>query len=164
MENVQNELETKLYFWQGRDSNNAGWLTFAFSLKKKFKDVELIKMNQQQECPQFLAHFKRKFIIHKGKRKQTKEANINCTKMYQLRKNPHSALCTRCIQLDRARAEFLCSEFCYIIVTDYDNINSETDSTNGIIYVWKGHKSNENEGQLIEEIAELINIVIQVKN
>ncbi len=58
-EEVENTIECKLYFWQGRDANNAGWLTFTFSLKKKFKDIEIIKLNQQQESPQFLSHFKR---------------------------------------------------------------------------------------------------------
>jgi hypothetical protein len=67
-EDGEGSIECKLYFWQGRDANNAGWLTFTFSLKKKFKDIEIIKQNQQQENPQFLAHFKRKFIIHKGMR------------------------------------------------------------------------------------------------
>ena len=34
----ENSFECKLYFWQGRDANNAGWLTFSFTLKKKFKE------------------------------------------------------------------------------------------------------------------------------
>lgn len=164
---IENTIECKLYFWQGRDANNAGWLTFTFSLKKKFKDIEIIKLNQQQESPQFLAHFKRKFIIHKGKRKQSiniykgknnqekeKEKELELahqTRMFQLRKNPHSAICTRCIQLDKAVAQKLCSEFCYIVLVPFDN--ADANGTKGIVYVWIGNKSNPEEGRLIEEIA-----------
>lgn len=163
----ETSIECKLYFWQGRDANNAGWLTFTFSLKKKFKDIEIIKFNQQQENPQFLSHFKRKFIIHKGKRaKQQKldspEQNTSMsiepkkkyeTKMYHLRKNPYSAICTRCIQLDVAKASNLCSEFCYIVCVPFENLDQENSSTKGIVYVWIGSKSNSEEARLAEEIA-----------
>lgn len=159
-------IECKLYFWQGRDANQSGWLTFTFSLKKKFKDIEIIKLNQQQESPQFLAHFKRKFIIHKGKRKPhnqpakitntegTAAANNNkslATKMYHLRKNPYSAICTRCIQLQTAKANYLCSEFCYIVCVPFEDSDS---STKGIVYVWIGGKANPDEANLAEEIAQ----------
>lgn len=158
-------IECKLYFWQGRDANQSGWLTFTFSLKKKFKDIEIIKLNQQQESPQFLAHFKRKFIIHKGKRKPNNQiakvtktdgtaAATNkalTTKMYHLRKNPYSAICTRCIQLDTARAQNLCSEFCFIVCVPFEESDN---STKGIVYVWIGGKSNPDEASLAEEIAQ----------
>jgi len=159
-------IECKLYFWQGRDANQSGWLTFTFSLKKKFKDIEIIKLNQQQESPQFLSHFKRKFIIHKGKRRPNNQpakiTNTNgtsaaaatastTTKMYHLRKNPYSAICTRCIQLDSAKAQNLCSEFCYIVCVPFEESDS---STKGIVYVWIGSKSNPDEASLTEEIAQ----------
>lgn len=166
-EEVENTIECKLYFWQGRDANNAGWLTFTFSLKKKFKDIEIIKLNQQQESPQFLAHFKRKFIIHKGKRKQSvqlykgknnqeqeKEMEKQLamqTRMYQLRKNPHSAICTRCIQLEKAVAQNLCSEFCFLVVVPFET--TDFHGTKGIVYVWVGGKADPEEGRLAEEIA-----------
>ena len=158
----ENSFECKLYFWQGRDANNAGWLTFSFTLKKKFKDIEIIKLNQQQENPQFLAHFKRKFIVHKGKRKPKISTNPNAmdkavnkyeTKMYHLRKNPHSAICTRCIQLDTAKAENLCSSFCYIVCVPFENSDG-SNATKGIAYVWIGSNSNPDEARLAEEIAE----------
>lgn len=148
----ENTIECKLYFWQGRDANNAGWLTFTFSLKKKFKDIEIIKLNQQQESPQFLAHFNRKFVIHKGKRKTNKLENYD-TKMYHLRKNPYSAICTRCIQLPSATAQNLCSEFCYIVCVPFENAD-QTDATKGIVYVWIGKNSNPDEAKLAEEIAQ----------
>lgn len=169
-EEGEGSIECKLYFWQGRDANNAGWLTFTFSLKKKFKDIEIIKQNQQQENPQFLAHFKRKFIVHKGKRSRARAAiekpprpdeqaekssvsNSNETKMYHVRKNPYSAICTRCIQLDAAKAQSLCSEFCFIVCVPFEN-SDKMNSTKGIVYVWIGSKSNPDEGRLAEEIAQ----------
>jgi hypothetical protein len=182
-ESVESSIECKLYFWQGRDANNAGWLTFTFSLKKKFKDIEIIKLNQQQETPQFLAHFKRKFIIHRGKRKpsgsvaaitngdeqrqeednkqkppkqqqQNQQQQKLTTKMYHLRRNPFSAICTRCIQLETAKAENLCSKFCYIVLVPFDNAEANNSSTKGIVYVWIGSKSNPEEAHLAEEIAQ----------
>lgn len=51
-------------------------------------------MTQQQENPKFLSHFKRKFIIHRGKRKVAQGALQ--PSLYQIRTNG-SALCTRCV-------------------------------------------------------------------
>lgn len=51
-------------------------------------------MTQQQENPKFLSHFKRKFIIHRGKRKAAQGAQQ--PSLYQIRTNG-SALCTRCL-------------------------------------------------------------------
>lgn len=154
---TENSFECKLYFWQGRDANNAGWLTFTFSLKKKFKDIEIIKLDQQQESPQFLAHFNRKFVIHKGKRKpsvQKPGQKLSYdTKMYQLRRNPYSAICTRCIQLDQATALNLCSNFCFIVCVPFENTD-ETSATKGIVYVWIGKNSNSEEAKIVEEIAQ----------
>lgn len=181
-ENVaaQSSIECKIYFWQGRDANNAGWLTFTFTIKKKFKDIEIIKFNQQQESPQFLSHFDRKFVIHKGKRKEALAArnankstngvvntngNMNhydedhdsCsstynTQMYHLRRNPYSAVCTRCIELNTAKATNLCSEFCYIVCVPL-TVNTDSD-TRGAVYVWIGSKSNPEEARIAEELAQ----------
>ena len=71
--------------------------------------------------------------------------------MFHLRKNPYSAICTRCIQLDTARAQNLCSEFCYIVCVPFEESDS---STKGIVYVWIGNKSNPDEASLAEEIAQ----------
>lgn len=49
-------------------------------------------MTQQQENLKFLSHFKRKFIIHKGKRKVKTDAAQ--PSLYHIRTNG-SALCTR---------------------------------------------------------------------
>lgn len=43
-----------VFFWQGRDAGNMGWLTFTFTLQKKFKamfgeTLEVVRIHQQQE-------------------------------------------------------------------------------------------------------------------
>ena len=73
--------------------------------------------------------------------------------MYQLRKNPYSAICTRCIQLETADASNLCSEFCYIVCVPFNNSNGYSSSSSGIVYVWIGRKSNPDEARIAEEIA-----------
>ncbi len=148
-DNANYDYECKIYFWQGRDANNAGWLTFTLNMKKTFGNIEIIKLNQQQECQEFLAHFNRKFVIHRGKRKVNVDSKH--TRMYHLRRNPHSAICTRCIEVD-ACAENLCSQFCYIVCVPFEN---STD-TRGIVYVWLGSMADSDEFKLAEEIATMV--------
>lgn len=35
----QVDFQCVVYFWQGRDASNMGWLTFTFSLQKKFESL-----------------------------------------------------------------------------------------------------------------------------
>lgn len=102
---ADDEIQCVVYFWQGRDAGNMGWLTFTFTLQKKFKatfadDLEIVRIHQQQENLKFMAHFKRKFIIKTGKRKDALNPNAKKDKVefYHLRSNG-SALCTRLIQI-----------------------------------------------------------------
>ena len=180
-----NQLECKVFFWQGREANNAGWLTFTFMYQKRFKDIEIIKMHQQQESPQFLAHFKRKFVIHKGKRPSAAHSSpaatsssvaaAASTRMYHLRRNPHSIICLRCIELEQARADLLCSVFCYLVVVPFvqtsaaaaaavtnsahdsddndDGTSTASNVTMGIVYVWIGGKADPDEAHIAAEIA-----------
>ena len=51
-----------------------GWLTFTFSLQKKFEalfgdKLEVVRTRQQQEPMKFLSHFKGRFLVEKGRRK-----------------------------------------------------------------------------------------------
>lgn len=106
----EDEIQCVVYFWQGRNAGNMGWLTFTFTLQKKFKamfgeELEVVRIHQQQEHLKFLAHFKRKFIIHNGKRSKNKtrtDTSSNEEKapveFYHLRSNG-GALCTRLIQI-----------------------------------------------------------------
>lgn len=99
------EIQCVVYFWQGRNASNMGWLTFTFTLQKKFKtmfgeELEVVRIHQQQENLKFMAHFKRKFIIHIGKRKdKSKDSDIKpVVEFFHLRSNG-GALCTRLIQI-----------------------------------------------------------------
>lgn len=113
-EQCEDDIHVMVYFWQGRDAGNMGWFNFTFSLQKRFKShfgekLEVVRTHQQQENLKFMAHFKRKFIIHQGKRKQAKSADANKVEFYHLRSNG-SALCTRLVQTP-PDANLLNSEF-----------------------------------------------------
>ncbi|XP_069501795.1 protein flightless-1 homolog [Ambystoma mexicanum] len=143
------DFQCVVYFWQGREASNMGWLTFTFSLQKKFEslfpgNLEVVRMTQQQENPKFLSHFKRKFIIHKGKRK-SKDANLQPS-LYHIRTNG-SALCTRCIQVT-TDASLLNSEFCYILKVPFESTDNQ-----GIVYTWVGRAADPDEAKLAEDIT-----------
>lgn len=145
-----------VYFWQGRDAGNMGWLTFTFTLQKKFKamfgeTLEVVRIHQQQENLKFMSHFKGKFVIKTGKRsdrKKSKESKL-AVEFYHLRSNG-SSLCTRLIQI-KPDASLLNSAFCYILNVPFE---TDDDSESGIVYVWIGSKTTAEESRLIQEIAE----------
>ncbi|PSN45747.1 Protein flightless-1 [Blattella germanica] len=137
----------------GREASNMGWLTFTFSLQKKFKSLfgeklEVVRTHQQQENLKFMAHFKRKFIIHQGKRKEVLPPDTPPpVEFYHLRSNG-SALCTRLIQI-KPDAAALNSAFTYILKVPFDN-----EEQSGIVYVWIGSQADPDEARLIVDIAE----------
>nr|XP_022915858.1 protein flightless-1 isoform X2 [Onthophagus taurus] len=147
-EPLDEDFQWVVYFWQGREASNMGWLTFTFTLQKKFKalfqdKLEVVRTHQQQENMKFMAHFKRKFIIHQGKRKQTQQ---DAVEFYHLRSNG-SALYTRLVQI-KPDASALNSAFCYILSVPFEQDES------GIVYVWIGSKADPDEARLIQEIAD----------
>ncbi|XP_076366000.1 FLII actin remodeling protein isoform X2 [Tachypleus tridentatus] len=141
-----------VYFWQGRDATNMGWLTFTFSLQKKFESLfgdklEVVRTHQQQEHLKFLSHFNQQFIIHHGKRKTSPSHNSPASvEFYHLRSNG-SPICTRCVQV-KPDASLLNSAFCYILKVPFDK-----EDNSGIVYVWIGSKADEDEAKLAEKIA-----------
>ena len=75
-EEKTDDFKCVVYFWQGRDAGNMGWLHFTFSLQKKFEELfkdklEVVRMYQQQENHKFLSHFNKKFVIRRGRRNLT---------------------------------------------------------------------------------------------
>lgn len=54
--------------------------------------AQVVRMTQQQENPKFLSHFKRRFVIHRGKRKE--KTIPPQPSLYHIRTNG-GALCTR---------------------------------------------------------------------
>lgn len=152
----EDEIQCVVYFWQGRDAGNMGWLTFTFTLQKKFKamfgeSLEVVRIHQQQENLKFMSHFKGKFVIKTGKRSEKKKSPEGklSVEFYHLRSNG-SSLCTRLIQI-RPDATLLNSAFCYILNVPFE---TDDDSESGIIYVWIGSKTTPEESRLIQEIAE----------
>ncbi|KAI8796832.1 protein flightless-1 [Biomphalaria glabrata] len=152
----EDEFKCIVYFWQGRTASNMGWLTFTFSLQKKFQalfgdKLEVVRQFQQQENLTFLSHFKRKFIIKLGKRPAGRPADSAkvkpSTEFFQLRANG-SPIATRCIQLEKPDAVWLNTHFCFILMVPFDS-----DDLKGIVYVWVGKKADHKEAQLTEEIA-----------
>lgn len=175
----EDDFQCVVYFWQGRQASNMGWLTFTFSLQKKFEarfgdKLEVVRMHQQQEAVKFMAHFKRKFVIHTGRRRLDKlsakvdeespegpvktrpkvrpessqeEQQKPKPELFHMRSNG-SPLFTRCIQIT-PNAASLNSEFCYILKVPFGQ-----DDDSGIVYVWLGEKSDEEEGRLAEETAQ----------
>ncbi|MFH4980909.1 hypothetical protein AB6A40_007618 [Gnathostoma spinigerum] len=160
VEEKQEDFKCVVYFWQGRDAGNMGWLHFTFSLQKKFEGLfkdklEVVRMYQQQENHKFLSHFHKKFVIRRGRR----GLNLNCggrwPELFLMRANG-SAICTRTIQID-CMADQLNSAFCFILRAPFKVANE--DGENGRIYVWLGKRSNPNQHKLCEEIArDMINI------
>lgn len=134
-EEVEEDFKCVVYFWQGRDASNMGWLTFTFSLRRRFEQLfgdklDVQRTYQQQETDRFLAHFRKNFVIHVGSRKDKGKPS---TALYHIRANG-SPIFTRCVQVD-ATAENLNSAFCYILRVPFNNEDS------GVIYVWMGSKA-----------------------
>lgn len=87
-EEKEDDFQCVVYFWEGRDAGKMGWLTFAFSLQKKFEalfgdKLEVVRTRQQQEALKFLSHFKGRFVVEKGKRKHS-EADAK-SKLFEIR-------------------------------------------------------------------------------
>uniref|UniRef100_A0A672GU46 Gelsolin-like domain-containing protein n=1 Tax=Salarias fasciatus TaxID=181472 RepID=A0A672GU46_SALFA len=144
----EEDFQCVVYFWQGRQASNMGWLTFTFSLQKKFESLfpgklKVVRMTQQQENLKFLSHFKRKFIIHKGKRKQKTDSAQ--PSLYHIRTNG-SALCTRTIQIGTDSSN-LNSEFCFILKVPFESTDNQ-----GIVYTWVGRAADPDEAKLAEDV------------
>ena len=169
-ENYNNKFQCVVYFWQGREAPNMGWLTFTFSLQVKFQalfedKLEIERTYQQKENYKFLSHFKGKYVVHLGKRKppalkastssdqiengldgpsNTSQYIDDRVEMYYLRSNS-CPLAFRCIQV-LPEAAILNSGFSYILKVP-KGINE------GVAYVWIGDKCDPDEAKMAEKIA-----------
>ncbi|XP_052819033.1 protein flightless-1 homolog isoform X1 [Mya arenaria] len=159
----EEQIKCVVYFWQGRDAGNMGFFRFTFSLQKKFEalfgdNLEVVRTHQQQENLKFMSHFKRKFVIRRGKR--TKEPKKPQVEFFELRANG-GIISTRCIQI-RPHGSFLNSCFCYILMVPFD-----TEDLNGVVYVWCGSKADHEDATLSEQIAYMMykdNYTVQMIN
>ncbi|XP_074600269.1 FLII actin remodeling protein [Brevipalpus obovatus] len=139
------------YFWQGRDASNMGWLTFTFDMLKRYQShfedkVEVVRTHQQQESYKFISHFKRKFIIHLGKRapRNVPKSFSPKSEFFFLRSNG-TRLATRFIQVN-PDACVLNSGFCYTLAIPMEE-------SFGTVYVWLGSKAAKDEIKLVQEIT-----------
>lgn len=105
--------------------------------------AQVVRMTQQQENPKFLSHFKRRFVIHRGKRKE--KAIPPQPSLYHIRTNG-GALCTRCIQIN-TDSGLLNSEFCFILKVPFESTDNQ-----GIVYTWVGRAADPDEAKLAEDI------------
>lgn len=147
-EPAEDDFQCVVYFWQGRSASNMGWLTFTFSLQKKFQSLfgdklEVVRTHQQQENLKFLSHFKQQFVIHEGKRRDPNTDVDEKVQFFQIRSNS-SPITLRCIEV-RRDASLLNSGFCYLLKIPIES--------QPIIYVWIGAKATEDEAKLTEEVA-----------
>jgi hypothetical protein len=132
-----------------------GWLTFTFSLQKKFEalfgeKLEVIRMQQQQENLKFMSHFKSGLIIKKGKRRQELLPNFKASsEFFHIRANG-SNLCRRCIEI-QPEASYLNSHFVYILKVPFD-----PQDKSGIVYIWLGQNSNLDDAKAAEEIVKTL--------
>lgn len=154
-EEQEEDFKCVVYFWQGRDASNMGWLNFTFSLQKKFETLfgdklEVVKQFQQQENIKFLSHFKRKFVIRQSRRKVPPADGKAPIELFHLRANG-GPLCTRCIQVE-ASAVQLNSGFCFILRVPFD-----AQGSTGITYVWKGSHAAAGDARLALDIATELN-------
>lgn len=166
---------SEVYFWQGRNASQMGWLNFTFGLQKEIEancreKFNVIRMHQQKEDEKFLAHFKQRFIIHQGKRNQSSQ-QIKPIQLYQVRANGNP-LTLRCIEIDPYSSN-LNSGFCFILrinqqlnnnhqqTNGEDNMNhieclqfgSPMKNTQSRSFVWIGSKAKKSEAMVAVQIA-----------
>ncbi|KAL3090287.1 hypothetical protein niasHS_006739 [Heterodera schachtii] len=149
------DFKCVVYFWQGRDASNMGWLHFTFSLQKKFESLfkdklEVVRMNQQQENHKFLSHFKCKLVIRYGKRNPSHNLSQAVPELFHMRANGTS-ICTRTIQVD-CNATRLNSAFCFILRVPPPDLQTDEEDI-GNVFVWIGSKSDPYFHKLAEEVA-----------
>ncbi|KAL3116089.1 hypothetical protein niasHT_007389 [Heterodera trifolii] len=149
------DFKCVVYFWQGRDASNMGWLHFTFSLQKKFESLfkdklEVVRMNQQQENHKFLSHFKCKLVIRYGKRNPSHNLSPAVPELFHMRANGTS-ICTRTIQVD-CNATRLNSAFCFILRVPPSDLQTDEEDI-GNVFVWIGSKSDPYFHKLAEEVA-----------
>ncbi|XP_027205223.2 FLII actin remodeling protein [Dermatophagoides pteronyssinus] len=147
-----------VYFWQGREASNMGWLTFTFTVQSKFeawfKDkLKIIRFQQQQENAKFLSHFKRKFVIHSGRRDLNRSPSERLIRpgqneFYHLRSNC-DMLTLRTIQLNLDKPAFLYSAFTYILKIESANCFPSDNH----VFIWVGSAVDDDDVQVAKEIV-----------
>ncbi|XP_065181481.1 protein flightless-1 homolog [Sycon ciliatum] len=144
-EAYQEELATTVFFWQGHNAPQMGWLTFTFSFQKKIEqlignDLNVRQVFQQQESPRLLAHFDNKLIIHRGSRTAPRRKPT----LFQMRCNGGLEN-TRTVEIDCTGCN-LNSAYCYVLRVPFE-------PEGGIVYGWRGSTAHKYHCDLLEEVA-----------
>jgi hypothetical protein len=177
---LSNNYQYVVYFWQGREAPNMGWLTFTFSLQKMFQALfgdrlEIVRTYQQQESYKFLSHLNGKFVIHLGKRQPerfrkilTSEANESDDHALSPDSNHLDPLSSVGRVLDeQVEMYYLRSNSCpltfrciqvqpeaVVLNSGFSYILKVPSAVNaGVAYVWIGDQCDEDEAKLAEDIA-----------
>lgn len=151
-----------VYFWEGRDANQLGWLTFTFTLQKNLEEMfadKLVirRMKQQQEGEKFLSHFDGNFIIMNGKRftKGQREKILNREDIELPKREPillqtrstGSMFTTRTVQV-ACEPISLNSEFCHILIVPFSGGGS------GMVYGWIGRCAEPREATIMGNLMD----------
>ncbi|CBY08311.1 unnamed protein product [Oikopleura dioica] len=161
-EEEEDNLEVIVYFWEGRDANQLGWLTFTFTLQKNLEEMfadKLVirRMKQQQEGEKFLSHFDGNFIIMNGKRftKGQREKILNREDIELPKREPillqtrstGSMFTTRTVQV-ACEPISLNSEFCHILIVPFSGGGS------GMVYGWIGRCAEPREATIMGNLMD----------
>ncbi|KAL3319926.1 hypothetical protein Ciccas_001406 [Cichlidogyrus casuarinus] len=161
---------TVVYFWQGRECSDVGWVTFNLSLRKDMEtrlaynaadpthplSVSFKHIHQQQEDIVFLAYFQRQLVIHRGKyRDRACQDRCESVQFYQLRANGNPIM-TRCVEIS-PKVAALNSCFSYILRVPAATIKEWSPSNSygnkDVVYLWVGSKAHPDDEALLESIT-----------
>lgn len=182
-DSLVNNYQYVVYFWQGREAPNMGWLTFTFSLQKMFQALfgnrlEIVRTYQQQESYKFLSHFNGKFVIHLGKRQSERFRKIMPSESADSNDHGLSSSATDSVSTDvlsptgrfineDIEMYYLRSNSCpltfrcvqvqpeaLVLNSGFSYILKVPRAVNaGVAYVWIGDHCDEEEAKLAEQIA-----------
>ena len=172
-EEIEEEEEVVVYFWEGRDANQLGWLTFTFTLQKNLEKfyadkLRIVRMKQQQENERFLSHFEGKnlpvlprsilrihdlgrFILFNGRRLTNKEQQrienreevVKCNEPILLQMRTTGSLFTTRCVQVQCVPQSLNSEFCSILIVPFSGGGT------GMIYGWIGRCADPREARVM---------------
>uniref|UniRef100_H2ZPM3 Gelsolin-like domain-containing protein n=1 Tax=Ciona savignyi TaxID=51511 RepID=H2ZPM3_CIOSA len=150
----EDDTQCVVYFWQGHEAPSMGWLTFTFTLQKKFEalfpgKLEVCKMKQQQVYLYIFSFFVQITNILFSCSGKLEVLVPFPSKFYQIRSNG-GMLTTRCIEID-PNPKMLNSEFCFILKVPFNSADSA-----GMVYGWIGRVANPNEARLMEDMISVM--------
>eukprot|EP00051_Salpingoeca_urceolata_P014250 m.181064 g.181064 ORF g.181064 m.181064 type:complete len:1330 (+) comp18028_c0_seq2:308-4297(+) len=146
-------MECVAYFWQGRNANQLGWLTFSFSTRSQMErlvsdklgcELNVVREQQQQESMRFMSLFHKKMTVHNGKfADASKAAKPRLYRMYSWEPTTF----TRTVEVPLEPRQLHTSAV-FVLKVPFDGTDD-----NGIIYVWAGAKAPSEHVSLAKDVA-----------